>query len=65
MRSKVLILCTFLLPIIQKVRCQELQANITVLSNRISTSVNKQIFTTLQSALYNWYERTEMEQCGI
>ncbi len=54
MRSKVLILCTFLLPIIQKVRCQELQANITVLSNRISTSVNKQIFTTLQSALYNW-----------
>ena len=54
MRSKVLILCTFLLLIIQKVRCQELQANITVLSNRISTSVNKQIFTTLQSALYNW-----------
>ena len=54
MRSKVLILCTFLILIIQKARCQELQANITVLSNRISTSVNKQIFTTLQSALYNW-----------
>jgi hypothetical protein len=54
MRSKILILYSFLLLTIQKARCQELQANITVLSNRISTSVDQQIFSTLQSALYNW-----------
>ena len=35
-------------------RAQEFQANVTVLSNRISTSVNKQIFSTLQTSLYNF-----------
>jgi hypothetical protein len=33
---------------------QELRANITVLSNRIGTGVNKQVFQTLQSALYDF-----------
>jgi hypothetical protein len=54
MRSKILILNSFMFLTFQHARSQELQASITVLSNRISTSVDKQIFSTLQSALYNW-----------
>ncbi len=54
MRAKILILISFTVVFSQKALCQELQANVTVLSNRISTSVDKQIFTTLQSALYNF-----------
>jgi hypothetical protein len=54
MRAKILILISFFVLFLQKARSQEFQANVTVLSNRISTSVNKQIFTTLQNALYNW-----------
>jgi hypothetical protein len=54
MRAKILILFSFIILQIQKGRCQEFQANVTVLSNRISTSVNKQIFSTLQTALYNF-----------
>jgi hypothetical protein len=51
MRAKILILFSIIILHIQKARCQEFQANVTVLSNRISTSVDKQIFTTLQTAL--------------
>ena len=54
MRAKILILFSFLILFLQNARSQEFQANVTVLSNRINTSVNKQIFTTLQNALYNW-----------
>lgn len=54
MRSKIVISFSFLFFFIQQTRCQEFQANITVLSNRINTSVNKQIFSTLQNALYNF-----------
>ncbi len=54
MRSKILILFSSVILLVQQARSQEFQANVTVLSNRISTSVNKQIFTTLQSALYNF-----------
>jgi hypothetical protein len=54
MRAKILILFSLFILLRQKGKCQEFQANVTVLSNRISTSVNKQIFTTLQSALYNF-----------
>ena len=54
MRVKILILFSFIAPMFQQARSQEFQANVTVLSNRISTSVNKQIFSTLQSALYNF-----------
>ncbi len=54
MRAKILILFSFIILQFQKARCQEFQANVTVLSNRISTSVNKQIFSTLQTALYNF-----------
>ena len=54
MRAKILILVLFCILFLQKARSQEFQANVTVLSNRISTTVDKQIFTTLQNALYNW-----------
>jgi hypothetical protein len=54
MRAKILILFSMLILFIEGVHAQEFLANVTVLSNRISTSVDKQIFTTLQNALYNW-----------
>jgi hypothetical protein len=54
MRSKILILFSLVLLHFQKAHSQEFQANVTVLSNRIPTSVDRQIFTTLQSALYNF-----------
>ena len=54
MRAKILVLFSFIILQIQEGRCQEFQANVTVLSNRINTSVNKQIFSTLQTALYNF-----------
>src|SRR5580704_15182838 len=54
MRAKILILFSFVLLCFQAARSQEFQANVTVLSNRISTSVNKQIFSTLQTSLYNF-----------
>jgi hypothetical protein len=54
MRAKILILFTFVLLYFQKAQSQEFQANVTVLSNRIPTSVDRQIFTTLQLALYNF-----------
>jgi hypothetical protein len=54
MRAKILILFSVIFLHFQELRCQEFQANVTVLSNRISTSVDKQVFSTLQSALYNF-----------
>jgi len=54
MRAKILILFSFGILFLQQARSQEFQASVTVLSDRISTSVDKQIFTTLQNALYNW-----------
>jgi len=54
MRLKIPILISIFFFCLPGARSQEFQANVTVLSNRISTSVDKQIFTTLQNALYNW-----------
>ncbi len=54
MRVKILIAFSIIMLHFQAAKSQELQANVTVLSNRISTSVNKQIFQTLQSALYDF-----------
>ncbi len=54
MPRKITIILSIFILILQNAFAQEFQANVTVLSNRISTSVNKQIFTTLQNALYNW-----------
>jgi hypothetical protein len=75
MRVKILILVLFIIVHVPKAYCQELQANVTVLSNRIGTNVDKQIFTTLQSALYNWlngrkwtnvaFSQSEKIQCNF
>ncbi len=54
MRVKILIAFFIIMFHLKAVKSQELHANVTVLSNRISTSVNKQIFQTLQSALYDF-----------
>jgi hypothetical protein len=54
MYARILICLSFISFYTQNARGQELQANVTVLANRISTSVDKQIFTTLQTALYNF-----------
>jgi len=54
MRSRFIILLSLLVFLNLQVRSQEFQANVTVLSNRISTKVDKQVFTTLQSALFNF-----------
>jgi|SRR5450432_106026 len=54
MRAKILIFFFFIFVHLQKVCSQEFQAGVTVLSNRISTNVDRQVFSTLQSALYNF-----------
>ncbi len=54
MLTRILILFSFLTLLQTSARSQELQANITVIANRIPSSVDKQIFTNLQTALYNW-----------
>jgi hypothetical protein len=54
MRAKILILFSFTTLFFQEGRSQEFQANVTVLSNRIGATVDKQIFKTLQSALYDF-----------
>ncbi len=54
MRAKIAILLCFIFIAWHPGRAQELQANVTVLSNRIGTSVSRQVFTTLQSALYDF-----------
>jgi Domain of unknown function (DUF4835) len=75
MRVKTGILFSFIMLFMQAVRCQEFQANVTVLSNRISTAVDKQIFSTLQTALYNFmngrrwsnvtFNQSEKIQCNF
>jgi hypothetical protein len=47
------ILTLFLVAVFSGAKAQELQARVTVLSNRVATSVDKRIFTTLQTQLTN------------
>jgi hypothetical protein len=54
MRRRILIVLFLFVLSASKVRSQELQANVTVLSNRISSQVDKHIFQTLQTALYDF-----------
>lgn len=54
MRIRILPLLIVFLLINAQTRAQELRANVTVLSNRIGTGVPKQVFQTLQSALYDF-----------
>lgn len=53
MHKKVLFIAIFILPV-TFVNAQEIQARISVLSNKVSTQVDKKVFTTLQSALTNF-----------
>ena len=54
MRKPILLLLVLLALGIKAAQSQELKANITVLANRVGSSVNKQVFQTLQTALYDF-----------
>jgi len=47
------LLTLFFLALISGAKAQELQARVTVLSNRVATTVDRKIFTTLQTQLTN------------
>ena len=51
---KKIILSFCLIVLVRSVRSQEIQARLTVLSNKVSTQVDKKIFQTLQTALINF-----------
>jgi Domain of unknown function (DUF4835) len=53
MRKKILLILSFVLPI-ASVQAQEIQARLTVMSSKISTQVNKNVFQTLQTGLTNF-----------
>ena len=54
MRAPILLWLVLFVLGIQQARSQELQANVTVLANRVGPNVNKQVFQTLQTALYDF-----------
>jgi len=54
MRRSFLILGVFLVVLGSGLRAQELQANVTVLANRLPSTVDHKQFQTLQNALYNF-----------
>ncbi|HEX4849643.1 MAG TPA: DUF4835 family protein, partial [Puia sp.] len=54
MPKKIISLTLFLFLFFTESRSQELKANITVLSNRISSQIDHKIFTTLQTALFDF-----------
>jgi hypothetical protein len=51
---KFLILCGFFCAFFREGLAQELQATVTILSNRVPNTVDHKIFNTLQTALYNF-----------
>jgi Domain of unknown function (DUF4835) len=53
MRKKILLVLSFALTI-ASVQAQEIQARLTVMSSKISTQVNKNVFQTLQTGLTNF-----------
>jgi hypothetical protein len=54
MRRSFLILGVCLVVLVSGLRAQELQANVTVLANRLPSTVDHKQFQTLQNALYNF-----------
>jgi hypothetical protein len=54
MRKKQLLLLLFLAALVSGLKAQELQANVSVLANRIPSTVDHKVFQTLQSAMYNF-----------
>lgn len=53
MRNKILFLLVFVI-VVSGLQAQEIQARLTILTNKISTQVDKKIFQTLQTALTNF-----------
>ena len=54
MRVKTFLCFGIILISIQQIRGQEIQANVTVMTDRVGSNVDKRIFQTLQSALYDF-----------
>jgi len=54
MRKNYFLLAVLLMALIPAVRAQELQANVSVIANRLPSTVDHKIFQTLQSSLYNF-----------
>jgi len=54
MRKNYLLLAVLLMALIPTVHAQELQANVTVMANRLPSTVDHKIFQTLQSALHDF-----------
>lgn len=54
MNRKKLLLAGFLILLTASIKAQEIQARLTVLTNKISTKVDKRIFNTLQTGLTNF-----------
>jgi hypothetical protein len=54
MRKKYLLLVLALVAMLPGMRAQELNAKVTVLANRVNSSVDHKIFQTLQGALFNF-----------
>jgi len=54
MRKCYLVPVLLLVTAISSLRAQELQANVTVLANRIPSNIDHKIFQTLQTSLYNF-----------
>lgn len=54
MRKKNLLLILVWMAVLPGLRAQELNAKVTVLANRVPSSVDHKIFQTLQSSLYNF-----------
>lgn len=52
MRKLILLICCFSLSSIS--RAQEINARVSVISNRVGNTVNQNVFRTLQTALYNF-----------
>jgi len=54
MLKKSFYLSLFFVILFSKLSAQELQANVTIIANRISTQIDHKIFQTLQSSLYDF-----------
>ena len=74
MHKRIIILLVVVMAVLQT-KAQELQARVTVLSNRVTTNIDRKIFTTLQNQLTNllnnrkWtsdtYKQNEKIECSF
>src|ERR1700754_3989067 len=54
MRKKYLLLTALLASLLSGLRAQDLQANVSVIANRIPSTVDHKVFNTLQTSLFNF-----------